>query len=214
MASEEQQSKPQQPKRRNRIGTKNKDLYKWEPTIYESNESSYATQEYIQDRIRIDETNIDSILKAPEGHDVNVWLYEQIRQFTLELNHFSVLFKDICNQNTCPKMKATDDWLFLCASHSSIQECSAIDYFIHTLDSTSATLNSEKLFPKRMEIPPSSAKQFNSIVRRLYRLLAHAFYHHRELFNDFEAKTQLCKRFTQFGKDNGLLPKSAIIIKE
>ncbi|KAK5574896.1 hypothetical protein RB653_010150 [Dictyostelium firmibasis] len=202
------------PIRRNRVGTKNIDLYKWEATSYELNESSYATQEYIQDKIRINETDIDSVLTMPQGHDLNVWQYEQIRQFTLELNHFIVLFKDICNSNTCPQMKATDDWLFLCASHKQTQECSAIDYIVHTLDSTSSLLNSDKHFPKRIEILASSTKHFQSICRRLYRIFAHAFYHHREVYNEYESKTLLHKRFVKFCLKNGLLPKSAIIIKE
>ncbi|EGC29024.1 hypothetical protein DICPUDRAFT_159452 [Dictyostelium purpureum] len=205
---------PQQPKRRNRIGTKNKELYNWDPIEYEQNESSFATQEYIQDRIRKDECNTNYVLSMPSNHDINLWQYEQIRQFTLELNHFTALFKDFCNQTTCPSMKATDDWLFLCASHKQTQECSAIDYIIHTLDSTSAILNSDKHFPKRIEIPATSIKHFQSICRRLYRIFAHAFYHHRELYNDFESKTNLHKRFCKFCLQSNLLPKSAILVKE
>eukprot|EP01132_Coremiostelium_polycephalum_P009389 gene9389-11534_t len=203
----------QNKKRRNRIGTKNNELYNWEPLQYDQIESNYATQEYIQDTIRKYEKDVNVVLDIPENQDKNVWQYEQIRQFTLELNQFTVLFKDICNQKSCPKMKATDDWLFLCASHKQTQECSAIDYIIHTLDSTSALLNSDKNFPQRIEISQASVKHFPSIMRRLYRIFAHAYYHHRELYDDFEAKTQLCQRFVKFGLSYGLLPKNVLIIK-
>lgn len=38
-------------------------------------------------------------------------------------------------------MKATDEWLYLCAAHKAPKECCAIDYIIHTLDGTAALLN-------------------------------------------------------------------------
>ncbi|EFA84488.1 hypothetical protein PPL_02522 [Heterostelium album PN500] len=89
-------------KRRNRIGTKNENLYDWPHQEYENIESNYATQEYIQDKI-------NAIIEPPESHDIYVWQYEQIRQFTLELNHFATHLKEVCNAKTCDKMKATED---------------------------------------------------------------------------------------------------------
>ena len=38
----------------------------------------------------------------------------------------------------------------------------------------------------RVTVPESSIKHFQSIARRLYRIFAHAYYHHRELFSEFE----------------------------
>ncbi|EGG19763.1 MOB1 [Cavenderia fasciculata] len=198
-------------KRRNRIGTKNGDLYQWTHIPYDQINSNYATQEYIQDKIRENES-VEDIIEPPESHDLHVWQYEQIRQFTLELNHFAVHFSDVCTAKTCPKMKATEDWLFLCASHKATQECSAIDYFFHTLDNTSALLNSEKLFPKRIEISTSSLKQFPSIMRRLYRLFAHAYFHHREIYDQIEEQTHLCERFVTFALKYSLVPPSSLII--
>jgi len=43
-------------------------------------------------------------------------------------------------------MKATDDWLYLCAAHDIPQECSAIDYMIHNLEYSTRLIHNTKLF--------------------------------------------------------------------
>lgn len=40
--------------------------------------------------------------------------------------------------------------------------------------------------PDRISMPEGSVKHFQNIARRLYRIFAHAYYHHRELFEEFE----------------------------
>jgi len=61
------------------------------------------------------------------------------------------LLPPVCSPATCPVMKATvdDQQQYLCATHKQPQECSAIDYIVHLLDSSSSILNSSKLFPSR-----------------------------------------------------------------
>lgn len=38
----------------------------------------------------------------------------------------------------------------------------------------------------RLQIPGTSIKHFTSIARRLYRIFAHAWFHHREIFEQCE----------------------------
>jgi len=94
----------------------------------------FAVQEYLQELIRNDPGNIKKIVEPPKEVEEGVWQYEHIRQFILELNLLVVQLQGICTKESCPKMKATDEWLYLCASHKNPQECSAIDYMIHALD--------------------------------------------------------------------------------
>ncbi len=133
-------------------------------------------------------------------------------------------------------MKATDEWLYLCAAHKTPKECCAIDYIIHTLDGTAALLNSDKYFPSRVSIPESSLKYFQSIARRLYRVFSHAYFHHKDLFdqvcplpsplhplyliltltlvNKVENETRLCERFVRFSTRFKLIPKKLQIIPD
>jgi hypothetical protein len=95
-------------------------------------------------------------------------------------------------------MKATDEWLYLCASHKDPQECSAIDYMTHTLDHAQSLIHNNKNFTSRVSIPQSAIKMLVAIVRRLYRLFTHVYFNHREIFQEFESEMHLCARFTMF----------------
>lgn len=157
--------------------------------------------------------DVRAVLDMPDKQDESVWKYEHLRRFTMELGHLVVLLDGVCTESTCPLTKCTDEWEYFCAAHEPPQQCSAIDYFIHTLKQTSDTLNDTKLFHSRVSIPKGSAKHFQSIARRLYRLFAHCFFHHREVFDAFEEEHLLCERFTRFITMYRLVPKKQQIIK-
>jgi hypothetical protein len=45
-----------------------------------------------------DSANIERIIEKPSQIDQNIWKYEHIRQFVLELNLLATSLKDICNK--------------------------------------------------------------------------------------------------------------------
>lgn len=47
----------------------------------------------------------------------------------------------------------------------------------------------------RIAIPSSSVKHFASLARRLSRIFAHAYFHHREIFEQAEAENALYERY-------------------
>uniref|UniRef100_A0A8C4X0X6 MOB family member 4, phocein n=1 Tax=Eptatretus burgeri TaxID=7764 RepID=A0A8C4X0X6_EPTBU len=94
-------------------------------------------------------------------------------------------------------MTATEQWIFLCAAHKTPKECPAIDYTRHTLDGAACLLNSNKYFPSRVSIKESSVAKLGSVCRRIYRIFSHAYFHHRQLFDEYENETLLCHRFTK-----------------
>lgn len=192
--------------RRNRPGTRSNDLYNWAPEEFSKKKGLFAVQEYIQELIRDDPANVKKIIEPPKGVDLNAWKYEHLRQFILETNLLIVQLKGVCTKESCPKMKATDSWLFLCSLHKENQECPAIDYMIHNLDDMSANLNSSKFFSSRVSIDKASIKTLEGIVRRLYRYFSHCYYHHKNIFDEFEKEMHLCERFTEYIKVFSMLP--------
>jgi len=113
-----------------------------------------------------------------------------------------------CSRSTCPEMKA-DEWMYLCVAHggsTTVEQCCAIDYIVHTLDSATALLNSPRAFPSRISIPNPSRKHFLSLARRLSRIFAHAYFHHREAFEQCEVETSLCSRFLELSRKFDLVP--------
>ncbi|KAF5910608.1 hypothetical protein HPG69_004696 [Diceros bicornis minor] len=188
--------------------------------------------EYIQQNIRADCSNIDKILEPPEGQDEGVWKYEHLRQFCLELNGLAVKLQSECHPDTCTQMTATEQWIFLCAAHKTpkeflsrrfkekilqraprlVKRCPAIDYTRHTLDGAACLLNSNKYFPSRVSIKESSVAKLGSVCRRIYRIFSHAYFHHRQIFDEYENETFLCHRFTKFVMKYNLMSKDNLIV--
>ena len=198
--------------RRNRPGTRSGDLYNWAPEEFSKKKGLFAVQEYIQELIRDDPSNVKKIIEAPKGVDINVWKYEHLRQFILETNLLIVQLKGVCTKETCQLMKATEDWLYKCSVHKETQDCPAIDYMIHNLDKMSANLNNSKLFSSRVSIDKTNLKTLEEIVRRLYRYFSHSYFHHREVFDEFEKEMHLCERFTEYIKTFDMMSNKYLII--
>ncbi|XP_037285725.2 MOB-like protein phocein isoform X2 [Rhipicephalus microplus] len=198
--------------RRNRPGTKAENFSSWPDEPFDEMDSTLAVQQFIQQAIRKDPTNVDEILTPPDGQDEGVWKYEHLRQFCMELNGLAVRLQAECNADSCTQMTATEQWIFLCAAHKTPKECPAIDYTRHTLDGAACLLNSNKYFPSRVSIKESSVAKLGSVCRRVYRIFSHAYYHHRTTFDEFEKQTCLCRRFTTFVTKYSLMSKDNLIV--
>lgn len=83
---------------------------------------------------------------------------------------------------------------------------------IHNIDQFTVTLNNSKYFNSRVAIQSSSLKHLEKIVCRLYRVFSHTYYHHLDIFNEFEKEMHLCERFTEFIKMFEMLATKFIII--
>lgn len=173
---------------------------------------SSAVQQYIQQMIRKDPSDVEAILEPPPSQDEASWKYEHLRQFCNELNHMAVMLQNECDPKVCVQMTATEQWIFLCAAHREPKECSALDYTLHTLHGASSLLNSNKHFPSRVSIKENSVQRLSSVARRIYRIFSHAFYHHRTLFDEFEAERHLCRRFTRYVIKYGLMSQENLIV--
>jgi hypothetical protein len=105
--------------------------------------------------------------------------------------------------------------VYLCASHAAPRECPALDYCVHTLDGAAALLNSSHAFPSRASVPPESVGNFSSLARRLYRVLSHAWGHHRgDVFEPFERDTATAARLSALARRYGLLSPEQLVIPD
>lgn len=92
------------------------------------------------------------------------------------------------------------------------KQCCAIDYILHTLDSATSLLNSPRNFPSRLSIPAPSHRHFSSLARRLGRIFAHAYFHHRAAFAQAEAESALYARFLALTSRFELVPAEFLVI--
>lgn len=64
----------------------------------------------------------------------------------------------------------------------------------------------------RLSIPQSSHRHFSSLARRLGRIFAHAYFHHREIFEQAEAESSLYARFLALTSKFELVPPEFLVI--
>lgn len=166
----------------------------------------------------------------PPNTSKEIWLYELGRFLIQKTNSIIVaLFADYppCSSLTCPEMRASE-WQYLCAVHDPPKSCSAIDYCCHTLDWAASTLTSSKMFPSRLGLGSGNVnggsdkmlqqqmKEITNIFRRVYRIYAHAWFQHRDMFWRVEGKTGLyvffktvCDEYGMIQSENYTIPPEA-----
>ncbi|KAL5476765.1 hypothetical protein ACEPAI_2951 [Sanghuangporus weigelae] len=206
-----------------------------EKTSLSDFDSAFQLQEYISILIRQNPHDVETIVAPPgrvkkgdqdekdkpdvdaknDGVDEACWIYEQIRRLAQDLTcPLITSLQQECTRTSCPEMKA-GEWLYLCVAHGNdgaMEQCCAIDYIIHTLDSATALLNSPRAFPSRISIPQPSIRHFSSLARRLGRIFSHAYFHHREVFESSEAENSLYARFLALTARFDLVPADFLVI--
>lgn len=117
-------------------------------------------------------------------------------------------------------MRASE-WQYLCAVHQPPKACCAIDYCCHTLDWAANSLTSPKEFPSRLSLGSETAgsaqvKTITNIMRRVYRIFAHSWFSHRDMFWQVENRTGLyvlfktvCDAYALIPEDNYTIPPEA-----
>lgn len=125
-------------------------------------------------------------------------------------------------------MRASE-WQYLCAVHDPPKSCAAIDYCCHTLDGAATALTSTKMFPSRLGLGSGGVagggqdkflaaqiKEITNIFRRVYRIYAHAWFQHRDMFWRVEGKTGLyiffktvCDTYNLIQPENYTIPPEA-----
>ncbi|KAK3621667.1 hypothetical protein LTR56_020529 [Elasticomyces elasticus] len=174
------------------------------------------------------------LVQPPDGTSKEIWLYELARFLIQKTNAVIIaLFADSppCSPTTCVEMRASE-WQYLCAVHDPPKSCAAIDYCCHTLDWAATTLTSSKMFPSRLGLGGGSGgggsnggqdkvlqhqlREITNIFRRVYRIYAHAWFQHREMFWRVEGKggvyglfKRVCDEYGLIQGENYTIPREA-----
>ena len=77
-------------------------------------------QEYLQELIRHNPSDLDKIVSLPTGADLMTWHFEHLRQFILEMNILVTQLKPLCTRESCPKMRSGEG-VALCSVHKVAQ---------------------------------------------------------------------------------------------
>ncbi|KAK4694043.1 MOB kinase activator 1, partial [Lecanoromycetidae sp. Uapishka_2] len=226
--------------RRIRPGTKAADMASGPPpTPLSELDSPFQLQEHLKDlfqqsirprdspdaTVQLSHEKALAIANPPEGVDRSLWLYELCRLLVIKVNELIVQFfndSPPCSAQTCPEMRASE-WQYLCAVHEPPKPCCAIDYCCHTLDWAATTLASNKHFPSRLKLgneesggSQQGVRQLTNIMRRVYRIFAHAWFQHRQVFWHVESHEGLyilfktvCDVYSLIQEENYTIPPEA-----
>ena len=159
------------------------------PMQYSKMGGKFAVSEYILARVLNSPHDVAAVVSPPPDfqYSVALWIYEHMRRLCVDLGHLiAAVGESACTLKSCPKMCVTSEFEFLCAAHKENRACCAIDYSVHTLEGTVSLLNSKKAFPNKLDIGREKMPQFSTMLRRLYRILAHMYFHHERYFWEFE----------------------------
>ncbi|KAF2877658.1 Mob1/phocein [Massariosphaeria phaeospora] len=165
--------------------------------------------------VALDRESAQKLAQPPDNVDKTIWLYELCRFLTQKVNAVVIaLFADSppCSSLTCPEMRASE-WQYLCAVHEPPKSCCAIDYCCHTLDWAANSLALPKIFPSRLslgsdvDVQHQQIKHMTNIFRRVYRIFAHAWFQHREMFWKVEMRSGLYVLFKTVCDAYGLIPE-------
>ncbi|KAI4129943.1 MAG: hypothetical protein LQ347_003571 [Umbilicaria vellea] len=208
--------------RRIRPGTKAADMASGPPLVPLSEEHLKALYYHhtksgnSENTIPISRETAHLLATPPENIDRSLWLYELCRFLVQKANSLIVAFfaeSPPCSAQTCPEMRASE-WQYLCAVHDPPKSCCAIDYCCHTLDWAGNILTSQKHFPSRLTLGSDSAggsqqgvRQLTNIFRRVYRIFAHAWFQHRQVFWHVEGQEGLYIFFKTVCDDYNLIPE-------
>ncbi|KAI4163294.1 MAG: hypothetical protein LQ342_003029 [Letrouitia transgressa] len=203
--------------RRIRPGTKAADMSYGPPLV----PLHHTRPENANTTVPISRETAQIIAKAPEGVDQSLWLYELCRLLVKEANDLIVAFfeeKPPCSSQTCPEMRASE-WQYLCAVHDPPKSCCAIDYCCHTMDWAANQLTSQKNFPSRLTLGHEGAggshqgiRVLTNVFRRVYRIFAHAWFQHRQVFWDVEGNKGLYMFFKTVCDVFNLIPQESYTI--
>lgn len=161
------------------------------------------------------------VVKLPSGVTLNEWVAVHLIDF---YNDISLLFGsigDVCTKKSCPVMRAGHKYTYLWADGVFVVEpikLSAPKYVDHLMEWVDAQISDERLFPSEhgagpVLYPPNFLPQARHMLKRLFRVYAHMYHDHFDVFVALTAELHLnaCfKRFAFFVREFGLVKEKEL----
>ena len=147
--------------------------------------------------------NFQDAVQLPEGEDLNEWLAVNVVDFYNQLNMLYATITEFCTPKTCPTMSAGDGFKYLWSDGQQYKkptQVPACEYVSLLMNWIESLLDDETIFPSQIDHPfPKNFQQvIKNIMKRLFRIYAHCYYHHMDNFEQLGALAHLNTSFKQF----------------
>jgi MOB kinase activator 1 len=141
-------------------------------------------------------------VKLPEGEDINEWYALNVVDFWNQISMLYSTCSEFCTDSTCPVMCAGPGYRYLWQEHrkSKPVALSAPTYIGTLMDWVDAQFHDESIFPSEMDQPfPKNFEQIvRDIMKRMFRVYAHLYYHHLGKLKELNVVTHLNTSFKHF----------------
>lgn len=172
--------------------------------------SSWQLKQYAE--ATLGSGSLRKAVRLPEGEDKDEWLAVNVVDFYNQINLLYGSITEFCSPQTCPEMKATDEFEYLWQDSENYKKptkMSAPEYIEHLMAWVQSNVDNEQMFPSRIGV--SFPKTFPSLIRnifkRLYRVYAHIYCHHYPVIIELGLEPHLntsFKHYVLFIDEHGL----------
>ncbi|CAE8628295.1 unnamed protein product [Polarella glacialis] len=159
----------------------------------------------LQQHLEADETlqtaDVRESVKKPHGVDEATWIATQTRTIFEEVVRVVSFIEDICTEETCKTMCAGKCVVYSWAQEDNMKpvRLSAPQYMRQLIDWAHCKLNDEAIMPTNGGAMPKNLKDnLSQILRRLFRVYAHAYLHHFQPIHDCGAEAHVNCMFKHF----------------
>jgi hypothetical protein len=169
-----------------------------DPNLKEGNEKFYLYPQALYSTLMLSKQDLK--FDKPDNIGEGTYQYEWLITYVTILNELLV---DLGNECTCKKMIATSAWEFRCMVHPNKNgfECCPIDYCLHNLDTFQTLLANHSFYSDRSNIIGKGPLAFPQIFKRIHRMIAHMYNHHKGLLINMRKNIVSMKDFFYFVKN-------------
>lgn len=151
-------------------------------------------------------------IRLPIGVSENEWIAARTVLIWQEVLWVAAVLEDICTPESCPKMSAGQRisyaWQVPGSTHPP-EKCCAPQYVQQCLDWVLPKLRDPKFIPHDGQPFPANFKgDMQQLHKRFFRIYAHTYMHHYQVFRDHEAEAHLnaiYKHWFFFTREFGLM---------
>ncbi|OHT16049.1 Mob1/phocein family protein [Tritrichomonas foetus] len=159
--------------------------------------------------------DLATAVKLPPGEKLDDWLAMNVVEFYNQLSCLYAPIAEHCTNITCPKMTAGPGFQYYWQDNERYKKPTMLpapEYITNVMAWTESFINDEKVFPcdPNVPFPPEFRGIVANIFKRLFRIYAHIYHHHRNDVIKMGGEAHLdtsFRHFALFCKEFKLIPE-------
>jgi len=147
--------------------------------------------------------NLKEAVRLPKGEDFNEWLAVNCVDFFNEISLLYGCVSEYCTEKSCPMMSAGQKYEYLWmdgVKYTKPHKCSAPEYIDLLMSWVEYQINDSNIFPvdDGKPFPENFRNVVATILKRLFRVYAHIYYHHIDKMTQLVCHVHLNSCFKHF----------------